>query len=181
MVQSHRWPTFRQGFHPLPLGLLLLLLFLRLLLLRLRLSYRRKPFVCRHVSHRGPVTTALLLLLLRRLLLLTSMTLRVRQRPFLRRLTVQLDPLAPSFVPASVIASPVFISDSVVSNDFYDEYELSEGTQLKVPVSSSDTKEVELPDHVNDLFLQMVEGLDLPHDTVEGLKELLYDHRETFA
>ena len=64
------------------------------------------------------------------------MTLRVRQRPFLRRLTVQLDPLAPSFVPASVIASPsVFISDSVVNNDFYDEYELSEGTQLKVPVS----------------------------------------------
>jgi len=44
-----------------------------------------------------------------------------------------------------------------------------------------DTKELELPDHVNDLLLQTVEGLDLPHDTVEGLKELLYDHRETFA
>jgi len=88
----------------------------------------------------------------------------------------------PSVRPASVITSPsVFISDSVVKNDFYDEYELSEGTQLKVPVSSSDTKEVELPDHVNDLVLQTVEGLDLPHDTVEGLKELLYDHRETFA
>jgi len=96
--------------------------------------------------------------------------------------SVQLDPLAPSFVPASVIASPsVFISNSVVNNDFYHEYELSDGTQLKVPVSSSDTKEVELPDHVNDLFLQTVEGLDLPHNTVEGLKELLYDHRETFA
>jgi len=48
-------------------------------------------------------------------------------------------------------------------------------------VSSSDTKEVELPDHVNDLFLQTVEGLDLPRDTVEGLKRLLYHHRETFA
>jgi len=36
--------------------------------------------------------------------------------------SVQLDPLAPSFIPASVIASPsVFISDSVVNNDFYDE------------------------------------------------------------
>jgi len=44
-----------------------------------------------------------------------------------------------------------------------------------------DAKELELPDHVNDLLLQTVEGLDLPHDTVEGLKELLYDHRETFA
>jgi len=110
------------------------------------------------------------------------MTLRVRQRPFLRRPTVQLDPLAPSFVPASVTVSPsIFISDSVINNDCYDEYELSEGTQLKVPVSSSDTKEVELPDHVNDLFLQTVEGLDLPRDTVEGLKKLLYDHRETFA
>jgi len=95
--------------------------------------------------------------------------------------SVQLDPLAPSFVPASVIASPsVFTSDSVVNN-CYDEYELSEGTQVKVPVSSSDTKEVELPDHVNDLFLQTAEGLDLPHDTIKGLKQLLYDHRETFA
>ena len=48
-------------------------------------------------------------------------------------------------------------------------------------MSSSDTKEVELPDHVKDLFLQTVEGLDLPDDTVKGLKALLYDHRETFA
>ena len=96
--------------------------------------------------------------------------------------SVQLDPLVPSFVPASVIASPsVFISDSVINDDCYDENELSEGTQLKVPVSSSDTREVELPDHVNDLFLQTVEGLDLPHDTIKGLKQLLYDHRETFA
>jgi len=73
------------------------------------------------------------------------------------------------------VSPSVIISDSVVNNDFYDEYELSEGTQLKVPVSPSDTKELELPDHVNDLFLQTVECLDLPHDTVEGLK------RETFA
>jgi len=72
--------------------------------------------------------------------------------------SVQLDPLAPSFVPASVIVSPsVFISDSVINSDCYDEYELSEGTQLKVSVSSSDTREVELPDHVNDLFLHTVE------------------------
>ena len=96
--------------------------------------------------------------------------------------SVQFDPLAPSFVPASVIAPPsVFVSDSVVENNLNNEYELLEGTQLKVPVSSSDTKEVELPDHVNDLFLQTVEGLDLPHDTIEGLKALLNDHRETFA
>ena len=75
----------------------------------------------------------------------------------------------------------VFVSDSVVDNNLNDEYELLEGTQLKVPVSSSAAKELELPDHVHDLFLQTVEGLDLPYDTVEGLKTLLYDHRETFA
>jgi len=66
--------------------------------------------------------------------------------------SVQLDPLAPSFAPASVSASPsIFISDSIVDN-CYDEYELSEDTQLKVPVSPSNTNEIELPDHVNDLF-----------------------------
>jgi len=79
------------------------------------------------------------------------------------------------------VSPSVFVSDSVVENNLNDEYELLEGTQLKVPVPSSDTKELELPDHINDLFLQTVEGLDLPHDTVEGLKTLLYDHRETFA
>ena len=89
----------------------------------------------------------------------------------------QLDPLAPPFVSTSVVASPsVFANDSVVNSDYYDECELSDETQLKVPVSSSDTKEVELPDHVNDLFLQTVEGLDLHHDTVEGVKALLFDH-----
>jgi len=95
--------------------------------------------------------------------------------------SVQLDPLAPAFAPASVIAFPsVFISDSVVDN-CCDEYELSEDTQLKVPVSPSDAREIELPDHVNDLFLQTVEGLDLPYETIKGLKQLLHDHRETFA
>ena len=125
--------------------------------------------------------TALLLLLLRCLLLLTSMTLRVRQRPFLRRPTLFSLTLLPrrSFLRLS-LRLLLSVSDSVVNN-FYDEYELSEGTQLKVPVSSLDTREVELPDHVDDLFLQTVEGLDLPHDTIKGLKQLLYDHRETFA
>jgi len=95
--------------------------------------------------------------------------------------SVQLDPLAPAFAPASVIAFlSVFISDSVVDN-CCDEYELSEDTQLKVPVSPSDAREIELPDHVNDLFLQTVEGLDLPYETIKGLKQLLHDHRETFA
>ena len=94
--------------------------------------------------------------------------------------STQLDPLAPSFAPESVIASPIFVSDSIVDN-CYDECELSEDTQLKVPVSPLNASEMELPDHVNDLFLQTVEGLDLPHETIKGLKQLLHDHRETFA
>ena len=95
--------------------------------------------------------------------------------------STQLDPLAPSFAPVSVSASPsIFVNDSIVDN-CCDEYELSGDTQLKVPVSLSDTREMELPDHVNDLFLQTVEDLDLPHETIKGLKQLLHDHRETFA
>jgi len=59
------------------------------------------------------------------------------------------------------------------------EFELDGETRLKVPASSP--KEMELPEHVNVLFLQTVEDIDLPQDTVQGLKSLLYDHRDTFA
>ena len=86
--------------------------------------------------------------------------------------STQLDPLAPLFVPASVVVCPsVYVSDPVVDAglSLTDEFELSDETPLKVPVSSLDTKELKLPDHVNDLLLQTVEGLDLPRDTVEGL------------
>ena len=81
--------------------------------------------------------------------------------------SAQLDPLAPSFSPASVSASPsIFVSDSIVDH-CYDECELFEDTQLKVPVLPLNANEMELPDHVNDLFLQTVEGLDLPHETIK--------------
>ena len=42
-------------------------------------------------------------------------------------------------------------------------------------------KELELPEHANVLFLQTVDEIDLPQDTIQGLKLLLYDHRDTFA
>jgi len=61
------------------------------------------------------------------------------------------------------------------------EFELDKETQLKVPASSPSLKELELPEHVNVLFLQIVEDIDLPDDTVQDLKSLLYDHRDTFA
>jgi len=76
---------------------------------------------------------------------------RVRQRPSPAFDSIQLDPLAPSFVPASVVTCPsVFVSDPVVDDNLsLNEFDLSEETQLKVPVSSLDTRELELPDHVN--------------------------------
>jgi len=61
------------------------------------------------------------------------------------------------------------------------EFELDEETQLMAPVPPPSLKELELSEHVNVLFLQNVEDIDLPDDTVQGLKSLLYDHRDTFA
>jgi len=81
------------------------------------------------------------------------------------------------------VCPSVYVSDPVVDAglSLNDEFEVLEETQLKVPVSALDTMELELPGHVNHLFLQTVEGLDLPRDTVEGLRVLLDDHRDTFA
>jgi len=44
------------------------------------------------------------------------------------------------------------------------EFELDGETQLKVPAPP--LKELELPEHVNVLFLQTVEDINLPEDTV---------------
>ena len=49
-----------------------------------------------------------------------------------------------------------------------------------MPAPLPSLKELELPEHVNVLFLQTVDEIDLPQDTVQGLKLLLYDHRDTF-
>ena len=41
--------------------------------------------------------------------------------------------------------------------------------------------DIKLPEHVNVLFCQTVESSDLPLDTIKGLKQLMYDHKDTFA
>ena len=46
---------------------------------------------------------------------------------------------------------------------------------------SEQTIDVELPEHLNVLFCQTVEGADLSYDTIKELKTLLYDHKDTFA
>jgi len=45
------------------------------------------------------------------------------------------------------------------------EFELQEETQLKVPAPSPNLEELELPEHVNVVFLQTVEAVDLAEDT----------------
>ena len=56
------------------------------------------------------------------------------------------------------------------------EFELDNETQLKVVPPGPDSTDFELPEHVNVLFLQTIEGADLPAETVQGLKVLLRDH-----
>ena len=41
---------------------------------------------------------------------------------------------------------------------------MDEETQVKVPASPPSLEELELPEHVNVLFLQTVEDIDLPQD-----------------
>jgi len=121
--------------------------------------------------------------------------------------STHLDPLAPMFTPRFVsspsttypsvsVLQPVD-STSTADPDPYavdgdvprcdefsrgrpPEFELDGETQLKVPAPPPNLKELELPEHVNVLFLQTVEDIDLPEDTVQGLKSL-YDRRDTFA
>ena len=76
-------------------------------------------------------------------------------------------------------------SESVTPQDRPPDFDFS-ATELKSVVDPSgsrpeQTTDVELPEHLNVLFCQTVEGADLSYDTVRGLKTLLHDHRDTFA
>ena len=46
---------------------------------------------------------------------------------------------------------------------------------------SDQVGDIKLPKHVNVLFCQTVESSNLSLDTIKGLKQLMYDHKETFA
>jgi len=41
--------------------------------------------------------------------------------------------------------------------------------------------EIELPEYVNVLYIDTLENTDFPEEIADGLKQILYDHRETFA
>jgi len=55
----------------------------------------------------------------------------------------------------------------------------SDGTETLIKAAAD--AEIELPEHVNVLFLQTVEQSSLSSDVTHGLKELLRDHSDTFA
>jgi len=46
---------------------------------------------------------------------------------------------------------------------------------------SDPVRDIKLPEQVNVLFCQTVESSDLPLNTIKGLKQLMYDHKDTFA
>ena len=58
---------------------------------------------------------------------------------------------------------------------------MDEETQLKVTGSTPVKTDCDLPDHVNVFFVKTLEDVELPSETTVGLKQLLFDHRETFA
>ena len=56
----------------------------------------------------------------------------------------------------------------------------NEQTQVKFS-PELDISEIELPEHVNVLYIETLENIDFPQEITDGLKQVLYDHRETFA
>jgi len=56
----------------------------------------------------------------------------------------------------------------------------NEQTQVKFSPELN-INEIELPEHVNVLDIETLENTDFPQEITDGLKQVLYDHRETFA
>ena len=98
-------------------------------------------------------------------------------------------PLNHSVVPALADETPALCIDQSVAVEslplvgtFSQEGETetlgSEQTQVKF---SPELNELELPEHVNVLYIETLENTDFPQEITDGLKQVLYDHRETFA
>jgi len=56
----------------------------------------------------------------------------------------------------------------------------NEQTQVKFSPELN-ISEIELSEHVNVLYIETLENIDFPQEITDGLKQVLYDHRETFA
>jgi len=56
----------------------------------------------------------------------------------------------------------------------------NEQTQVKSS-PELDISDIELPEHVDVLYIETLENVDFPQEITDGLKQVLYDHRETFA
>jgi len=55
------------------------------------------------------------------------------------------------------------------------------GGNSSEPVEIEVSKESGLPEHVHALFVQTFEQSDFPIEAADGLKQLLFDYRDTFA
>jgi len=66
---------------------------------------------------------------------------------------------------------------------FLDAPDQADATSLRTVthVDESDGKPPELPEHVNVLFIQTMTERQLSKDAENGLKQLLWDHQDTFA
>jgi len=51
----------------------------------------------------------------------------------------------------------------------------NEQTQVKFS-PELDINEIELPEHVNVLYIDTLENTDFPQEITDGLKQVLYDH-----
>lgn len=60
------------------------------------------------------------------------------------------------------------------------EIAVNEQTQVKFS-PEPEIAEIELPEHVNVLYIDTLENTDFPEEITDGLKQVLYDHMETFA
>ena len=103
-----------------------------------------------------------------------------------------LDPAAPIFTPHSAQSQPSvihshppctpstnFLDHSPPQTTVHTANDTSDDSETFVK-AATDT-EIELPEHVNILFLQTVEQNNLSSDVSHGLVELLKDHSDTFA
>jgi len=74
----------------------------------------------------------------------------------------------------------IFAADAFSQNEPI-EYELDEKTQLKIVDPGPTKPDLDLPGHVNALYVKTLDEVDLPNETTVGLKRFLLDHQETFA
>ena len=83
----------------------------------------------------------------------------------------------------SLFTSPALNGDVVSSADTMVKTVEVPDTQMSESISATNSNQtdIELPEHINVLFLETVNECNLTSDVERDLKQLLYDHSDTFA